>query len=82
MSPKWRNTFQLGGTDTMLQAEATFYLVPIQFYQLLNVFLQNKHYFLAAFHILMSDKTTTLYDQVIQKIKEILPFTPSLQLTS
>ena len=31
MSPKWRNTFQPGGTDTMLQADATFYVVPRQF---------------------------------------------------
>ena len=28
MSLKWRNTFQPGGTDTMLQADATFYVVP------------------------------------------------------
>ena len=77
MSLKWRNTFQPGGTDTMLQADATFYVVPEQFYQLLNVFLQYKNYFLPAFHILMTKKTTTLYDQVILKIKEILPFTPT-----
>ena len=42
MSPKLRNTFKPSGTDTMLQADATFYVVPRQFHQLLNVFLQYK----------------------------------------
>ena len=31
MSPKWRNTFQPGGTDTMFQADASFCVVPRNF---------------------------------------------------
>ena len=73
MSPKWVN--YLHSTDqTELQADATFYVVPKQFYQLLNVFLKYKSHSLPAIHILMSKKTGTLYDRVVAKIKEILPF--------
>ena len=53
MSPKWRNIFQLGGTDRMLIADTPFYVVPRQFYQLLNVFLQYKNYFLPTLDIRM-----------------------------
>ena len=63
MSHKWRNSIQLGPVDTMLQAYATFYVVPRQFYQHLIVFLQYKTHSLPAIYILMPKKTTTLYDQ-------------------
>ena len=46
-------------------------VVPKQFYQLLNIFLQYKSHSLSAIHILMSTKTGTLYDKVVEKIKEI-----------
>ncbi|KAI6648195.1 hypothetical protein LOD99_12004 [Oopsacas minuta] len=77
MSPKWKN--YLHPTDqTELQADATFYVVPKQFYQLLNIFLQYKSHSLPAIHILMSKKTGTLYDKVVAKVIEILPFIASI----
>ena len=67
MSPKWKNYFH--PTDqTELQVDATFYVVPKQFYQLLNIFLQYKNHLIPAVHILMSIKRGTLYDKVVEKI--------------
>ena len=73
MSPKWKNYIH-PNDQIELQADATFYVVPKQFYQILNIFLQYKSISLPAIHILMSKKTGTLYDKVISKIKEFLPF--------
>ena len=38
-SPSWCTTLQVN-SESLLQADATFYVVPNQFYQLLNIFLQ------------------------------------------
>ena len=66
MCPKWKN--YINPNDPIeLQADATFYVVPKQFYQLLNIFLQYKSISLPAIHILMSKKTGTLYDKLFQK---------------
>ena len=73
MSPKWIHALHQGENRTLIQADATFYVVPNQFSQLLNIFLQYKSYSLPAIHILMTKKTGTLYDQVVGKIKEIIP---------
>ena len=81
MSPKWKNYIH-PNDQIELQADATFYVVPKQFYQVLNIFLQYKSISLPAIHILMSKKTGTLYDKVISKIKEFLPLLqPSLKRT-
>ena len=42
MSPKWICALKSGGDATLLQADATFYVVPKQFNQLLNIFLDYK----------------------------------------
>ena len=77
MSPKWQS--YIHPTDqTEVQADATFFVVPKQFYQLLNIFLQYKDQSLPAIHILMSKKTGRLYDRVVAKVKEILPFIATL----
>lgn len=76
MSPKWFTALQVE-SESILQADATFYVVPKQFYQLLNIFLQFKSYTLPALHILMSRKTTGLYNRIVDKIKEIITFTVS-----
>ena len=75
MGPRWITTFQTDANESLVQADATFYVVPRQFYQLLNIFLQYKTYSLPAIHILMTKKTGTLYDKVMMKVREILPFT-------
>ena len=76
MSPKWFTALQVE-SESLLQADATFYVVPKQFYQLLNIFLQFKSYTLPALHILMSRKTTELYNRIVDKIKQIITFTIS-----
>ena len=47
MSPKWFTALQVD-SESLLQADATFYVVPKQFYQLLNIFLQFKILYLAC----------------------------------
>ena len=74
MSPKWIHALRQGGNRTLLPADATFYVVPNQFFHLLNIFLHYKSYSLPAIHILMTKKTGTLYYQVVRKIKEVIPF--------
>ena len=76
MSRKWFDTLQFD-SETLIQADATFYFIPKQFYQLLNIFFQYKSYSLPAFHILMSRKSSSLLEKIILKVKEILPFTAS-----
>ena len=76
MSPKWLTALRFD-SETLLQADATFYVVAKQFYQLLNIFLHYKSYTLPAFHILMSCKSRALYDKIVVKIKTILSFTVS-----
>ena len=76
MSPSWSTTLQVN-SESLLQADATFYVVPNQFYQLLNIFLQYKSYTLPAVHILMSRKTSVLYSKIVEKFKEIFQFTVS-----
>ena len=39
MSPKWIVVLQQAGSNALLQADATFYVLPNQFTQLLNIFL-------------------------------------------
>ena len=75
MGPKWKTAFQSDANESLVQADATFYVVPRQFYQLLNIFLQYKTYPLPAIHILMTKKTRTLYDKVMMEVNKILPFT-------
>ena len=81
MSPKWICALQSGGDATLLQADATFFVVPKQFKQLLNIFLEYKSRSLPAVHILMTKKTATLYDRVVEKIKEMVPFTATRIMT-
>ena len=76
MSPKWLTALRFD-SETLLQADATFYVVPKLFYQLLNIFLHYRSYTLPAFHILMSCKSRALYDKIVVKIKTILSFTVS-----
>lgn len=61
ISRKWYNTLQYD-SETLI------------FYQLMNIFLQFKSYTLPALHILMSRKSCSLYERIVNKIKEILPF--------
>ena len=44
ISPKWIHALQQAGNNTPLQADATYYVVPNQFFQLLNIFLQYQSY--------------------------------------
>ena len=76
MSRSWSTTLQVN-SESLLQAVATFYVVPNQFYQLLNIFLQFKSYTLPAVHILMSQKTSVLYSKIVENFKEIFQFTVS-----
>ena len=73
MSPKWIFSLQSGVDGIVLQADATFYVTPKQFYQLFDIFLEYKSRSLPAIHIPMSIKTCTLNSQVVAKIKELLP---------
>ena len=72
MSPSWSTTQQVS-SESLLQTDETFYVVPNQFYQLLNIFLQCKLYTLPTFHILMSRKTSVSLSKI--KLKEIFQFT-------
>ena len=74
MSPKWIHALHQAGNNALLQADATFYVVPNQFFQLLNIFLLYQSYSIPAIHILMTKKTGSLYDLVLGKIKEVIPF--------
>ena len=53
--------------------DATFYVVPKLFYQLFTIFLQEGHHALPAIHVLMSKKSESLYDAVLQKVTELMP---------
>ena len=76
MSPNWFTDLQVD-SDSLQQADATFYVFPKQYYQLLNIFLQFKSYTLPALHILMSRKANKLQNRIVAKIKEIITFTVS-----
>ena len=66
MSPKWYNTLQFD-SETLLQADATFYVVPKQFYSYLTSFSSLKSYTLPALHILMSRKSSSLYERIVKQ---------------
>ena len=55
MSPSWSTTLQVN-SESLLQADATFYVVPNQFYQLLNIFLQYKSYTRSPYSYVSKDK--------------------------
>ena len=55
MSPSWSTTLQVN-SESLLQADATFYVVPNQFYQLLNIFLQYKSYSRSPYSYVSKDK--------------------------
>ena len=44
----------------------------------MNIFLKYKDQSLPAIHIIMSKKTGRLYDIIVAKVKEILPFIATL----
>ncbi|KAI6657091.1 hypothetical protein LOD99_15877 [Oopsacas minuta] len=68
----------LKNTDA-INFDATFFVVPKLFYQLFTIFLQEGHHALPAIHILMSKKSESLYDDVLQKVREFMPdFKPKL----
>ena len=69
MSPKWICALQSGGDATLLQADATFYVVPKQFNQLLNIFLDYKSRSLPAIHILMTKSQPPFMNQLWRKLK-------------
>ena len=69
MNPKWLTAIRLDSGTIILQADAAFYVVPKQFYQLRNIFLHYKSYTLPAIYILMSYKSSALYDKIVMKIK-------------
>ena len=66
MSPKWFIALQVD-SESLLQADATFYVVSKQFYQLLNIFLRFKSYTLPALHILMSRKNSDYITELSPK---------------
>ncbi|KAI6646365.1 hypothetical protein LOD99_9236 [Oopsacas minuta] len=67
----------LKNTDA-INFDATFF-APKLFCQLLTIFLQEGHHALPAIHILMSKKSESLYDDVLQKVTEFMPdFKPKL----
>ena len=65
----WIHTIRFRDSST---SRCDFYVVPKQFYQLLNIFLHYKSYTQPAIHILMSCKSRALYDKIVMKIKTIL----------
>ena len=70
-SPKWIHALQQAGNNTLLQADATFYVVPNQFFPIIGYFPTIPIIFFPAIHILMTKKTGSLYDLVLRKIKRL-----------
>ena len=53
--------------------DATFFVVPKNFYQLFTIFFHHDGHSFPCIHVLMSRKTETLYIAVFQKILESVP---------
>ena len=76
----WSNLmFESLKNSDAINFDTTFYVVPKLFYQLFTIFLQEGHHSLPAIHVLMSKKSESLYDAVLQKVTELMPnFKPKL----
>ena len=61
------------GNSVFLQLDATFSIVPQNFYQHLTIMVEEKDYMLPLFHILMTKKTESLYQSTFYEIKRLFP---------
>ena len=58
---------------TDIQFDGTFFVVPIQFYQLWTLFVTIDNHILPAIHCLMTGKEEQLYVAVLEKICSLVP---------
>ncbi|KAI6656109.1 hypothetical protein LOD99_1442 [Oopsacas minuta] len=77
MSSKWKNDLH-PADQTELQADATFYVVPKQFSSIVEYILAVQVSLVACDSYFDGKKTGTLYDKVVAKVIEILPFIASI----
>lgn len=69
-------------SNLVVQTDATFRVVPTSMYQLITMhYLENDQSF-AFFHALMSNKSSNLYTEVFNVVKELIPnFNPTKCVT-
>jgi len=56
-----------------MERDATFWVMPLSFYQLFTVFVQHTDHSCPVIYALMTQKTTALYQGVFEMLHELLP---------
>ena len=60
-------------SSTDIHFDATFKIVPRLFYQLLTIFIHINQLTIPALHVLMTNKSETLYNALLLAIRELIP---------
>ena len=55
-----------------IQFDATFNVVPRLFYQLFTIFIYINHHAIPAVHVLMTNKSETLYNATLLALRELI----------